>query len=185
MSFTEISASRSDLTTMAEQVDFPPQSRTGRRLVRLLFLIWILYFIAGLIIRRMWGEPYPGFFMPSFAGMGLTRMADTEGETQVCRVTVTFKDQTTEELSLGQFCGSAFFPESIMSRIFPSDRKVISADTTRYLETRARILFPQKTSQSVTFSLYRESFSLQNPQTTKTIGMIGRRIIGFAHEDTH
>lgn len=168
---------------MTSQVDFSPCSKTARRAVRLLFLAWFIYFVVGLVVRKKFGEPYPGFFMPSFAGIGLTSMSATEGEMLVGKIVVTFQDQTTAEISLGQFCGEALFPTSLAHQFLSSGHGTVPADVKAYLEARARTLFPQKIPQAVTFRIYRESFPLNHPQSTRIIGLVDQCTVTFSHEN--
>jgi hypothetical protein len=110
--------SKESLSHPHTPADFSPSSPARRRAVRLLFAAWIFYFIAGLIIRKTWGEPYPGLFMPSFAGTGLSHLSATQGETVVPRITVTFSDRTTAEITSKQLVGGAFFPPAILGKYF-------------------------------------------------------------------
>lgn len=103
---------------MANQGDFVPRCDGPRRAIRLLFFVWILYFITGLVLRKTVGQPYPGFFMPSFAGIGLSRMSATEGETVVARTTVTFGDETTQEISLAALSDGVIFPNELLLQVF-------------------------------------------------------------------
>ena len=179
---------------MASQADFFPRSAGQRCAIRVLFLAWILIFVVETLVRKNYGEPYPGLFMPSFAGTGLVHMTRTEGETDLVHITVTFTDQTTLELSPKQLSGDALFPSQIVSQMFrapitpgspenPGAFRPVMPDAKRFLYARLRVLYSNKTPASMVFIVDRESVQLDHPQSTKVVDQVAQRTISFTDEN--
>ncbi len=68
--------------------------------IRLLFPGFILLGLCLFIVRDFWGEPYPGPFMPTFGGTGLHMISPTDGIVFSSKITVTFGDNSTADISV-------------------------------------------------------------------------------------
>ncbi len=75
-------------------------SRPQRVAIRLMFPGFVLCGFFLLAIRSFFGEPYPGPFMPAFAGNGLHMISDTEGALAFSRITVGFSDHSSTEIPM-------------------------------------------------------------------------------------
>jgi hypothetical protein len=89
---------------------------SSRRIaIRLLFPGFILLGLSLFVVREIWGEPYPGLFMPAFAGTGLHMISPTDGIIFFPKVTVTFSDNSTADISVDRlFAGSPGSAHRIM-----------------------------------------------------------------------
>jgi hypothetical protein len=85
----------------------PPDSRNdtaatepSRAAIRLLFPGFLFCAVFLLVIRSLFGEPYPGPFMPAFSGNGLRMISPNEAAVILPKLTVGFSDQSEAEISM-------------------------------------------------------------------------------------
>jgi hypothetical protein len=86
----------------------PPGSRndaaaeSSRTAIRLLFPGFIFCAVFLLVIRSLFGEPYPGPFMPAFSGNGLHMISANEAAVILPKLTVGFSDQSQTEITMNR-----------------------------------------------------------------------------------
>jgi hypothetical protein len=153
-------------------------------LVRLLFLWVVLYFIAGVTIRKGIRPIYPALTMPAFSGIGLGKMTADEGETTQIRIFVRFADQSTVEVPRAELLGNDFFPSVLPVKFVTvgrgSDKNgPLPEDATQFLAVRLEKLFPGKSVAAVTFQVLRVAFPLDRPNDRKIVGVVQERVIPF------
>lgn len=154
-------------------------------LVRLLFLVFIAYWIVGAIVRKDVRQPYPGLSMPPFSGIGLSRMTQDEGEVILVRIIVRFADQTTAEVSRAALFGNDFYPTVLQNKYFDLGRDGgkdagLPNDARQFLAQRLEKLYPGKAVASVAFRAVRVSFPLDQPNVRTDVGVADERIVPFS-----
>jgi hypothetical protein len=154
-------------------------------LVRLLFVVIILYWIAGEFMRKDVRQPYPGLYLPAFPGIGLLKMTASEGEVQVIRIMVHFADGTTEEAPRAALFGNDFFPTLFPSKYFSLGRETdknapLPADAKAFLAVRLQHLYPGRDITSVTFQALHEAFPLDHPNDRTVMNIDQERAIPFS-----
>ncbi len=173
---------------------FVPRELSCQRAVRLLFLLWFAFFIGGRAFHQKFGEIYPGFFMPVFAGTGLEHMTATTGELDCTYVTVIFRDGTAREVSLQRLGGDDLIPSLLAELLFRDTRAIgpalpsgefratVSPGTRHYLKERIQALFPHQVPSSVRLQCWRESVALDDPQDRKLLRQKSDYLISLDHE---
>jgi hypothetical protein len=167
---------------MTSPHDYSPSDLGRRRIVRFVFLATAIYFVIGLVVRKKYGEIYPSLTMPSFAGIGLASMTETEGETTLPSIVVTFSDQTTADLTATQFAGP-FFPSVVIQKYFaqdtPNTQRPSSAEAKSYAAHRLHLLFPDKTPVKLKLEINFIQFPLERPDQITAVGPPAEREIVF------
>jgi len=154
-------------------------------LVRLLFAVCILWFIAGALIRKGVGQPYPVLTMPAFSGIGLLKMTHDEGEVYVEQIQIRFADKTTVELRPVEFFGDDFFPSVLPGKYFVLGRGTnrdgpLPQDAKQFLATRLEKLYPSRPVASVTFQVLRMVFPLDRPKELTVAEVADERVFSFS-----
>jgi hypothetical protein len=153
--------------------------------VRLVFLLVVLYAVAGEVVRKEVRQPYPGLFMPAFDGVGLSRMTRDEGELDLIAITVRFRDGSEEGVPRGVLFGDDFFPTVLPVKFFTAGlgadgKGPLPADAKAFLAARLAAVFPGKPVESVTFRAVRTSFPLDRPGDRRAVGVDAERVIPFS-----
>ena len=154
-------------------------------LVRLLFLVFIAYWLVGAIVRKDVRQPYPGLSMPPFGGIGLNRMTKDEGETTLVRIKIRFADQTTTEVTRSALFGNDFYPSVLPDKYFVLGREGakdsgLPDDAKQFLAERLEKLYTGKAVAAVTFQAVRVSFPLDRPNDRMDVGMADERVVPFS-----
>jgi hypothetical protein len=103
-------------------IDSAAHSEPHRAVIRLLFFGFLLSVPIFMLLRILFGEPYPGPFMPGFSGTGIKMTSSGEAATVMAKMTVTFSDRSTAEVSKARLFGkdSASAHAAILSMIVPN-----------------------------------------------------------------
>ena len=87
-----------DICHLLEKKPFA-RRETNRVAVRIFFAAVLLGMFGLILIRALFGEPYPGPFMPAFKGTGLHMLTKTEATTVSPKIRVAFSDQTSADVT--------------------------------------------------------------------------------------